>query len=130
MATTAARIHAHHDEDGRDGDAAAMADLLARAADEMRGLETMLRGVESAVATLSDAAPDVAARLSRLQDLDRSIQSAEAFAAYLDGLSAASGHLGDVDPAGALARVRLGALADGLAGRTPPPPADDGFELL
>jgi len=133
MATMAARIHAQLDEDGGAGDAAPMTDVLARAAAEMRGLEATLRGVEAAVAALSDAAPDVAARLSRLQDLDRSIQSAEAFAAYLDGLSAASGHLGAVDPAEALARVRLGALAAGLAGRAAPPSADaadDGFELL
>jgi hypothetical protein len=99
-----------------DDRAAPLGDLLSNAAVELDALADTLRTVEAAVGMLSSAVPAEAAGLRGLQELDRAIQTAEALRCFIRAVGETAPGAA-IDASRALSDVRLGAVAEGLAGR-------------
>ena len=109
-------------------DFAPVAELLANAGVELRGLCAAAYDLEAAVGALITArGPMGAEGLRGLQELDRLIQ-------HIDGLAEASEGLGEIDASAARRLIKVARLADGLAGRRTPKGAEeedgDGVEFL
>ena len=118
-----------------DAEFAPVAELLDFAAVELRGLCAAAYEVEAAVGALIATRGALGAEgLRGLQELDRLIQHIDGLSDYLAALADASADLGEIDAGAARRRVKVGRLADGLAGRRVAPAATDdggdGVEFL
>ena len=116
-------------------DYAPVAELLANAGVELRGLCAAAYDLEAAVGALITArGPMGAEGLRGLQELDRLIQHIDGLADYLQALAEASEGLGEIDASAARRLIKIARLADGLAGRRRPKGAEeedgDGVEFL
>ena len=116
---------------------APISETLRHVGSELRGLCAAAYDLEKAVGALISApgAPGGLGTdgLRGLQELDRLIQHIDGLADYLQALSRATEHLGEIDVSAARRLVKVARLADGLMGVAHRPPIvddGDGVEFL
>lgn len=116
------RPHPLADPREQDGaqDVAPVAAYLMSASVELRALQKTASDLEAAVGDLvAHANAHMLPHLRGLQELDRLSQHLGGLSDFLETLSEQSGAGGRIDAGPALSRIKLGRLADALAGRAP-----------